>query len=467
MNSTFLPVLLFYFSIILFFNLALAKKMRSLDDYFLASRGLSAFWVGLALSSSWFGATSILVSTDEAYRTGASAFWLMGVPASATLLILALLLGARIQRLETFSMPDLIESRYGRLVRHLSSFLILWYMIVLAASQMVALGIFLKQFFGASYLTSLALGTGLVLFYSALGGFRALVLTNSLKFFLLATGILGSFLFLAGKSSWTDISLLASRAGKAHYFNPFAGGGRNWLVALSFTLAWTVSPIAWQRIQAARTAKQARWGTIGALGMLFVLYALTVMIGIFSLTLFSGRDLSRPLLSELISSQMGPFLGIILFIAVVSAIMSTLDTAVNTGALSMTRDVFQQICSRRQLGTAVPAGRISTLIVGILAFLIATRFQDILKTIGLSSENMAEGLFIPGVAMIFLKKKYPLAGLFGLVFGGCFSIVGFLGEAGILSLNLPSWPYSLPYGLALSLAGFLLGVTIQRAKGKS
>lgn len=156
MNVTYLLVLLFYFFIILFFNLVFAKKVRSLEDYFLASRDLPAFWVGLALSSSWFGATSILVSTDEAYRTGTSALWLMGVPAAATLLIFALLLGARIQRFKTLSLPDLIEVCYGKLVRHLSSFLILWYLVVLAASQMVAIGNFLKMSLGVSYLTSLA-----------------------------------------------------------------------------------------------------------------------------------------------------------------------------------------------------------------------------------------------------------------------------------------------------------------------
>jgi hypothetical protein len=50
MNRTYLLILFLYFFIIFFFNLVLAKKRRSLEDYFLASRDLSAFWVGLALS---------------------------------------------------------------------------------------------------------------------------------------------------------------------------------------------------------------------------------------------------------------------------------------------------------------------------------------------------------------------------------------------------------------------------------
>jgi SSS family solute:Na+ symporter len=75
---------------------------------------------------------------------------------------------------------------------------------------------------------------------------------------------------------------------------------------------------------------------------------------------------------------------------------------------------------------------------------------------------MAEGFFIPGVAMIFLKKKLPLAGLLSLSLGGGFSLIRFLCEMKLLSLNWPSWPYSVPYGLSVCLAGFLTGFVIEK-----
>ncbi len=74
----------------------------------------------------------------------------------------------------------------------------------------------------------------------------------------------------------------------------------------------------------------------------------------------------------------------------------------------------------------------------------------------LASEIMAEGLFIPGMYLLFFKKKRPLAALLSLVLGGGFSILVFVNAYG-LSLPLPQWPYSLPYGLALSLIGFITG----------
>ncbi|GAG14750.1 unnamed protein product, partial [marine sediment metagenome] len=110
----------------------------------------------MSLSASWFGATSILVSADEAYETGVSSFWIMGVPAVLTVLLLGFFLARPIRRLPIVTLPDLVELRYGRTVRHLASILIIWYMVVLAASQMVAVGNFLKSFLGTPYLMSLA-----------------------------------------------------------------------------------------------------------------------------------------------------------------------------------------------------------------------------------------------------------------------------------------------------------------------
>jgi SSS family solute:Na+ symporter len=434
--------------------------MKNLEDFFLASRCLPAILVFLSLAASWFGATSTLVSTDEALETGVSSFWIMGAPAVLTVLILAFFLARPIRRLPIVSLPDLVELRYGRAVRHLAAILIIWYMAVLAASQMVAIGHFLKSFLGTSYLSSLVLGTSVVLVYSVFGGFFSVAVTDALQFFLLAAGIIGLYFFLSDTSSLREISLVASELGKNNYFNFFFNFKKNFLIFLSFTLAWTISPIAWQRIQAARTDRDARLGLFASSGTFFLLYAVVVFIGMLSLPVFFSQKLEEPLFSELISSRTGIFLGGILFVAIVAAVMSTMDTAINTGALSLTRDVFQQIFSSTREKRIVLVSRLSTLFVGGFAFLVATRFQSILKTLGLASEIMAEGLFIPGIAMIFLKKRFPMAGLLSLLLGGGYSLLRFLSEVKLLPLSWPSWPYSVPYGLGLSLAGFAVGIVI-------
>jgi SSS family solute:Na+ symporter len=98
--------------------------------------------------------------------------------------------------------------------------------------------------------------------------------------------------------------------------------------------------------------------------------------------------------------------------------------------------------------------------VALLAFGIATRLQSILQTLGLASEILAEGLFVPGMAMFVFKKKRPLAGALSLVLGGGFALLSFFSALKILPISLPAWPFSVPYGVALSIFGFALGYLI-------
>ncbi len=452
-----------YLVILLGVGVVFTKRMSSLEDFFLASRDLSASWIFLTLVASWIGATSFLVSVDLAYQEGVSSLWVMGVPALLTVLIFYLFLARPIRKLSTLTLPDLVELRYGRTVRHLASVLIIWYMILLASSQMVALGNFLQVFLDTSYFSCLVIGIVVVLIYSVLGGFFSVVFTDGIQFFFLFGGIIGLFFFLLRSSTFQDVSQAVQTFGKLEYFSFFAHFKTNSLIALSFVLAWVVSPIAWQRIQAARSVKSARQGLVATSITLFLIYGIIVGIGILSLPFVSLEEAGGPVLSAIIATKTGKILGGILFVAVVAAIMSTMDTGVNAGAMSMTHDVYFQLFPRKRDGHVLLVSRISTFIVAALAFLVATQFQSILKTLGLASEIMAVGFFIPGVSMVFLKKKWPSAGFLSLVLGSGFALIGFFCEIGILALRWPAWPFSVPYGIALSLVGFLLGMLIDKS----
>jgi SSS family solute:Na+ symporter len=451
-----------YFVTLLVIGLKFSRRMTGLEDFFLASRSLPASLVFLSLTASWFGATSILVTTDQAFLAGVSAFWLVAVPAVATVSLLGFFLAGPIRRSDVQTLPGLVEVRYGKMVRHAASVLILWYMIVLASSQMVALGQFLKPFLGLPYVWGLGLGTAVVLVYLLSGGLFSVVATDVLQCFLLILGLAGLSVYLARSSSVRAVAAAAQQAGNTGYFHFFHDGQRNVLIALSFVLAWTISPIAWQRIQAAGSVKKARQGLLAAGGAFIVLYGLVVFIGVFSLPLFSGQSLPHPLVAEIVASKAGILGGGFLFVAVVAAILSTMDTAINSGALTLTRDIFCEISPRARAnsGSAVRAGRLATLIVAILAFGIATRLQSILQTLGLASEIMAEGLFVPGMAMFIFKKRRPWGGGLSLALGGGFALLSFLSALKIVPMSLPAWPYSVPCGVGLSVVGLAAGYLI-------
>lgn len=449
-----LPVFFGFLVLVLAVNLVFRKRARTFQDFFFAPGGLRAPLLALSLSAAWFGATSILVSMDEAYSRGVAAFWIIGMPAVLTILVLWLLAGKAV-RFPTLTLPEQAEARYGRLVRRMVAVLIYWYMVVFAASQLVALGRFLETFLGAPYLACLGAAALTVLLYAALGGFFSVAVTESFQFFVLLAGICGLAVFLLGRADFAGVKITTARLGISGYFDFFSDGGRSILTCLSFLLAWIVSPIAWQRIRSARSVRDARRGLAATVPIFLILYGLVVLAGMLSLPLLGIPSLEGSLIPALISTKTGPLLGVLLFTAVLAAIVSTLDAGVNTGALTLARDIFPSLIGPGKNGLAM--SRLATVLTMVLAFLTATRFTSILGTIGLASEIMAEGLFLPGAAMFILKRRLPAAGLLSLSFGGGFALAGFLSEAGFWRLGLPAWPFSLPAGLGLSAAGFALG----------
>ncbi|MCK7541147.1 MAG: hypothetical protein MZV63_64810 [Marinilabiliales bacterium] len=85
-----------------------------------------------------------------------------------------------------------------------------------------------------------------------------------------------------------------------------AGADRNVLIALSFALAWTISPIAWQRLQAARSEAAARRGALAAALLLGGFYAAIVAAGMLFLPLFPGGGTGVPLVTRFVRLESGP-----------------------------------------------------------------------------------------------------------------------------------------------------------------
>jgi SSS family solute:Na+ symporter len=463
MKTGFVLAVAIYAAVLWAAGLRFSRRLEGLDSFFLASRRLGSWRVAFSLCASWIGAASLLVSTDEAFRDGLSAIWIIGVPAVATLALLRALVKP-IRATAGSTLPDLMENRYGRAVRLITTILIVWYMVLLAATQMVAAGSFLAGILGTSPVLSLGLAAGAVLVYASAGGLLAVARTHVLQVALLAAGTAGMIVSLASRSSWSAVRAAAGRLGKGSYFDVLAGADRNVLIAASFVLAWTISPIAWQRMQAARSEAAASRGVLGAAFLLAVFYAGIVAAGMLFLPLLPDGASGAPLVTAFISLEAGSFLGGLLFVTVLAAILSTMDAALNAGAFALTKDLLGRGAEAMEGRRPVKLARITTVGLALAAFIAATRFENILETLGLASKVMAEGLLIPGLAALFLKKKIPLAGLLSLLCGGGYAVLCSLTEAGLLGLPLPRWPWSLPLGVGLGAAGFLAGLLLERGR---
>jgi SSS family solute:Na+ symporter len=378
---------------------------------------------------------------EKGMKTGFNAIWLLGVPTFLTIFIF-IILNNKIRENNFISLPEFLKYYYGEKVSYFASYLVLFYMVMLAASQFVAWGKFISVFINTNYELTIIIGGFVVILYSFLGGYLSVIFTDAVQFVLISSALI--YLFFHSNKSMEYL--------KSEDFNIFDNFSLNILIVISFTLAWTISPIIWQRIASAKSVKAARSGLFFSLIALIIIY-LVIIISSISLRQY-GLNIE---LGGIVFNYLPKFGSMLVFIGIASAIMSTADSALNIGSLTLTKDIFKKDKDN------VIYAKIFTALCGIFAIIISIGFTSIIKTLGLASEIMAEGFFIPGMAALIFKIKNPLSGILSLTLGGGFSILVFLNEYG-LKIPVPDWPYSLPFGISLSLSGFLIGLFVYKIK---
>lgn len=407
------------------------RKSESSEDYFLASRKLPAWLLAVTFVASWWGGGSAIDLVDHAHNHGLSSFWIYGVPVLiATALMFLFAKGIR--NVGTISQPQLMEQRYNSTVSLLLTIFIIIFMVIASAVQVIVIGKFFHAFFDMSYAMGATLGTVIVLTYSLFGGFKGVVLTDFLQFlFFLFTVI---FLFYitydqAGGIEAVKATAIANeKIGYTSFFNNVAD---NLAYVITFGTSWMIQANIWQRISAAKKATDAKKMMLLSFFAFIPLYLMVTYTGMFSSVIYDVVP-KTGIIPDLISNIPNPIVSSLLFVGLCAAIMSTMDSLINTGALSLTVDVYQKYINPNVSSLhSVVAGRISTLIMCALALLIALEIQSVLTISWIGSDFLTSGAFIPLVFGFLWVRGTSKAATTSMLFGLLFSTYNLLVALGV------------------------------------
>lgn len=114
----YLTVIVLYLLMLVGVALYQSRKVKTQEDFSVAGRSLSPWILVLTMLATWVGTGSILGNAGKAYRIGLSAFIL---PLGGTLgIALLTLIAPRVRNYEKFSVPEIIQDRYGHVARVLA-----------------------------------------------------------------------------------------------------------------------------------------------------------------------------------------------------------------------------------------------------------------------------------------------------------------------------------------------------------
>lgn len=410
------------------------RKSADSEDYFLASRKLPAWLLAVTFIASWWGGGSSIDLVDQAHRSGLSSFWIYGMPVLIAT-VLMYLFAKGIRNVSTISQPQLMDKRYNNSVSLLLTIFIIIFMVLNSAVQIIVVGRFFQVFFNISYFEGAVLGTFIVLTYSLFGGFKGVVVTDLLQFlFFLFTGLFLLYVTYNQSGGMEAVKINAITNREVGYFSFFNNVSDNLAYVITFGTSWMIQANIWQRISAAKKATDAKKMLLISFFVFILLYFMVIYTGMFASVIHDTVPVGG-IIPSLISNVDNPILSSILFVGLCSAIMSTMDSLINTGALSLTVDIYKKYVNNNTRPTYdVIVGRVSTFIIGIVALFIALNIRSILTIAWIGSDFLTTGAFVPLVLGFLWARGTSKAAIISMLFGLVFSTYNLLVALGV---NLP------------------------------
>lgn len=407
------------------------RKSKTNEDYFLASRNLPAWLLAVTFIASWWGGGSAIDLVDHAHQNGLSSFWIYGVPVLlATFLMFVFAKGIR--NIATISQPQLMEKRYNATAALLLSIFIIIFMVIATAIQIIVVGKFFHSFFDISYEVGAIIGVSIVLLYSLFGGFKGVVLTDLLQFFFfLITAIVLFAMAYKDSGGMELVKKMALSNNKTGYNSFFNNVSDNLAYVITFGTSWMIQANIWQRISAAKRSSDARKMMFLSFIVFIPLYLMVTYTGMFS-SVFYDVVPSGGIIPDMVKNISNPLLSALIFVGLCSAIMSTMDSLINTGALSLSVDVYKKyINPNANPNSSVKVARIATLLVAVLALFIALKIQSVLTISWIGSDFLTTGAFIPLVLGFLWYRGNSKAAVVSMLFGLAFSTYNLVVALGV------------------------------------
>ena len=492
-----------FFAITLGIGIYVSKTSgKSANDFFLSGRTMPWWLLGLSMVATTFSTDTPNLVTDIVRTNGVSGNWVWW--AFLITGLLTVFVYAKLWRKSNVNTDlEFYELRYGgkpaRFLRQFRSIYlgVVFNVITMSAVTLAAIKIGGIMLGLDPWQTVLTAGTVTVIF-SAIGGFKGVVYTDVILFFVAMGGAIGAAYYLVNLPEVGGIqALLANEnvAGKISILPDF--GNKEAVITLliiPLAVQWWSS---WypgaepggggyiaQRMLAAKDENHA----IGATFFFNIMhYALRpwpwILVALASLVVFPdlaslqtafpnitadklGHDLAYPaMLTKLPTGLLGLVLA-----SLISAYMSTISTQLNWGSSYIVYDFYKtQINPEASQKRLVAVGRISTVVLMVLSTLLALLLQNAMQLFNLLL------VFGAGTGLIFILRWFwwrinAWSEITAMIASGVISLLitipsikaGLFGEVGIF----PAWA-EFPFVVFVTTSLWLLVTFITPSEDQS
>lgn len=441
---------------------------KGIEDYYVGGRKIGSWHIGLSVVATDVGGGFSIGLGGLGFIMGIAGSWmlftgLLGAWLSAVLLI------PRVKKLEQtrkfFTFPQFLGNFYNNRVALMAGIISAIGYLGFTSSQILA-GAKLASatFVQLDIKTALIIMGVIVIVYTAMGGIKAVIYTDTIQWIILMSGLI----FIGIPIAFLSVGGMEGiRTALPPAFFSLANISWQQLVNWGVTIIpiWFVGMTLYQRIYASRNKREAQkawfvaglfeWPIMAFMGVLLGLFArVAISQGMFEYLGYSAAseidaEMGLPLLLRTVLpvGLMG-----LMMAAYFSAIMSTADSCLMASSGNFLTDILSRWTNNitgKKSFLLLSQGL--TLVLGIFALLLASVMPNVLELMLYSYAFMVSGLFVPVIGALFMKKPSSIAAFWAMVLGGGTTITLIAGN-----WDLPLGLDANIFGISISLITFII-----------
>jgi len=398
-----------YFAFIVTKGIRRSRDITNSDDFLVAGRNIGWFFLLCTMGATVLGGGASIGAIGRTYEWGI----LMIVISSGWyihFIFSGLFVAPHFRRAELYTVAGFFGYRFGEKSRFMAFILSLFFSVGVLGAQIVAFGKIISTMIPQlSYFWAVMIGGGIVIIYSTAGGLLAVIHTDVYQFLILIAGFTITLILCV-----PDLAESTHRVSSVIPDDFFKlDGGKGWLFLvttfIAFLLGETFAPGYATRYCVARSVKDTKRGIVGAGAFLALTFPVIIFfIGLYARLNFPGID-SEMALPKTILRLNNPYVGGLIIAALMSAVMSSADSILNSSTAIVVKDLYEHYLVKsvsRPLNSLL-LSRISSVVIGSLGILLALVLPNVIDLLLMTYNLWGPGIILPVIIGVFSKRKSP------------------------------------------------------------
>lgn len=437
---------------------------KFLNEYYVGSRSMGGFLLAMTTVATYISASSFIGGPGAAYKFGLGWVLLSMIQVPAIWLTLGTL-GKKFAMLarqtDSITINDLLFARYqNKIVVYLACLSLLFAFFGMMVVQFIGAGRLLETSLGLPYEWSIGIFALVIGLYTFIGGFRAVVLTDTIQGMVMLVGtilLLGATLMATGgiDNAMTTLNTIDPRL--------LTPTGVDDKLSATFMLSFWVLvcfgliglPHTAVRAMAYKDSRSLHQGILVGTVVMTVLVLGMHLSGVLARAVIPELDVPDKIIPTLMMTVLPPFVAGIFLAAPMAAIMSSIDSMLIQSSSTLIKDLYLSIKPDaihnehkiKRYSTTLTLG--FTIILAIVAMLNP---PDMLIWLNLLSFGGLEATFLWVLVFGLYDKKANATGAI------CSMVAGLTSYVIIAYFKIALWDlHAVVPALVIGLIAFLVG----------